>query len=163
MVYSEEQNNKSLEQTSGLQNEKLWAFEEKFANELTTTRDAILAYRHAFGILGTSPAVRTNVWKLGAPEVHRGGHSAKVWIESRQDEGGRPMEVLIIENGYNPSPDFSQRDIFEFSFGATEAPTKFVGLKATVTEPGGSISEFRTLIPEITPDRLGEMIDFVKQ
>lgn len=138
------------------------AFEVMFSDELVAIQQDIVAYQHAFGEELIALPVRVDVWKLGAPEVHIGGHSAKVWVEDRKDLYGRPQEVLVIQNGYNPRPDISQTTTFELSMATARNEDHAVAMRMTHKTAKDKPYEMKTLLPGVTPDRFRQMLDMVK-
>jgi len=143
-------------------------FEAQYAEELRSITGAIVAYQVAFGEGVDVPVVRVDVWKLGAGEVHQGGHSAELWVESRKDAYDRDMEVLVIRNGYRPvgyKDTIYQNTTFELSIGASENAdlAQAVGLMMRHEDRKAGTFEVRTLLPSIDPSRFREMVASAKE
>ena len=144
-------------------------FESKYPLELQSIQGAVVAYQEAFNERVWANPVRVDVWKLGAGEVHQGGHTAQLWVETRNGTYG-DMDVLVIKDGYNPKyggadGQFRQVDTFELSTGGSDIAdhVQAVGLMVQHDEARGGSYTIRTLIPSIEPVRFREMVASVKE
>lgn len=143
----------------------LSAFETNYQLELDSISHDVAAYQRAFNEPVDAHKPLVDIWSLGAPEVHQGGHSVKVYVETRQDLYGRPRDVLVIQNGYHPiaPAGIQQTTTFELIGAADDDRHPAVALRMTHEDiKSKGPYQMQTLLSGVNPDRFRQMVASVK-